>query len=302
MTELDSPPLPRTPPHVRSITIDAGDVDLSGLIAVPDRRPARALIVAIHGAGMRAGYFDGRAHPDVSLLSLGAHHGFVVAAIDRPGYGISASSLPHGQSLIDQATALAAALNDLTARFDSGAGILLHAHSFGAKLALVTAAHHRRDDLLGVDISGCGHRYAQLLEPLTDLRHLRARNWGPLTSYPPGTFESARALVAPVPFREIHEISSWERVFPAVAQQISVPVRFTFAEHEPWWRHDPKTLADLCDHLPNSPFVAIDHQRGAGHNVSLGYSARTYHLRSLAFAEECMYLMSARNAAESRRG
>ncbi len=58
---------------------------------------ARATVVALHGGGMSAGYFDGQAHPDLSLLTLGARLGFTVLAVDRPGYGLSAGSCPAGR-------------------------------------------------------------------------------------------------------------------------------------------------------------------------------------------------------------
>jgi hypothetical protein len=47
-----------------------GSVELSGLLAEPET-PPRALVPALHGGGMTAAYFHGRAHPDLSLLRLG---------------------------------------------------------------------------------------------------------------------------------------------------------------------------------------------------------------------------------------
>ena len=85
-------------PAVEEVLVDAGDVELSGLLAWPDTA-ARALVVALPGGGLRAGYFHGVVDPDQSLLTLGAALGFATLALDRPGYGASAASLPDGMGL-----------------------------------------------------------------------------------------------------------------------------------------------------------------------------------------------------------
>jgi hypothetical protein len=70
-------------------------------------------------------------------------------------------------------------------------------------------------------------------------------------------------------------------------------VRLTFAEQELWWHHDEDTVADLAAHFASAPSAAVDRQPGAGHNISLGWAARTYHLRAFAFFEECLARRSA---------
>ncbi|NEE43926.1 alpha/beta hydrolase, partial [Streptomyces sp. SID8455] len=76
---------------------------LSALLAEPVDMAPRAVLVALHGGGMRAGYFDSRARPGLSLLALGAQLGYTVLAVDRPGYGLSAARLPRGLALEDSA-------------------------------------------------------------------------------------------------------------------------------------------------------------------------------------------------------
>jgi hypothetical protein len=76
---------------------------------------------------------------------------------------------------------------------------------------------------------------------------------------------------------------------------VRVPVRFTFAEHERWWHHDAESLAELRGLLP-APRVIVDRLPHAGHNVSLGLAARTYHLRALAFFDECLTSCALRTA------
>ncbi|WP_171166108.1 alpha/beta fold hydrolase [Streptomyces sp. I05A-00742] len=251
--------------------------------------PPRATVVALHGGGMNAGYFDCPADPGLSLLALGARLGYTVLAVDRPGYGRSAERLPEGQTLAEQAVTLHAALEDFARRHPIGAGIFVVAHSFGGKVALAAAADDPKGRLLGLDISGCGHRYAvdagEL--PVPGGAWPWSKQWGRPGLYPPGVFRAVAALTAPLPPREAREAARWPAVFPALARRVRVPVRLTFAEHEAWWRHDEEALADLAAHF-TAPRVLIDRQPEAGHNISLGTAARSYHLRALAFLEECV--------------
>lgn len=278
-------------PGVRRVTLEAtGGIPLSALLSEPaGGLPARATVVALHGGGMSAGYFDGQAHPDVSLLTLGARLGYAVLALDRPGYGASAPHLPTGQHVLDQAATVRSALADAQDRHVSGPLFLL-AHSFGGKLALALAADAPPDAFVGLDISGCGHRPAA---SATLLNHgartgMRRLNWGPLGLYPDGTFREAAAVVAPMPDREIASAQEWSGLSTRLLPRVGVPVRFTFAEHEAWWSQSDADLSDLAAQLSAAPRVLVDRLAGAGHNISLGRAARAYHLRALAFLDECL--------------
>ncbi|WP_222123137.1 alpha/beta hydrolase [Streptomyces sp. SLBN-118] len=285
--ETAQPP-PAASRPVRRITLDAAGIPLSALVIEPEHTAPRAVVVAIHGGGMTAGYFDGTAHPDQSLLLLGASLGYTVLAVDRPGYGQSAVDLPEGQTLAGQTGLLRAALADFASRYPTGAGLFLLAHSFGGKLALCTAADPAETPrLLGLDISGCGHRYAAVPAANGDGKDTR-RHWGPLRLYPPDTFRFCATVVAPMPLREASELGRWPELFPDIAPRVRVPVRLTFAEHERWWHHGDEDLADLRARLSGAPRVQIDRQPDAGHNISLGWAARAYHLRALAFLEDCL--------------
>ncbi|MER5279365.1 alpha/beta fold hydrolase [Streptomyces sp. NPDC002809] len=278
-------------PGVRRITLDAAGIPLSALLSEPtDGRPPRATVVALHGGGMGAGYFDGQAHPDVSLLTLGARLGCAVLALDRPGYGASAPYLPAGQRLLEQAATVRAALADAQARHVPSGPLLLLAHSFGGKLALALAADAPPDTYLGLDISGCGHRpavSAALLDrgARTGMRRL---NWGPLSLYPDRTFSEIGAVVAPMPEQEIESAQEWGTLSRRLLPRVRVPVRFTFAEHEAWWRQSDADLTDLAEQFSAAPRVLVDRLSAAGHNISLGCAARAYHLRALAFLDECL--------------
>jgi len=273
---------------VRPFLLESGGLTLSGLLAEPADGQPRATVVAVHGGGMRAGYFDGQADADLSLLTLGARLGFTVLALDRPGYGRSADRIPDGMTLDEQAAVLCGALDTFAEGRPVGRGFLLLAHSYGGKLALTTAA--RTPDLLALDVSGTGHRYG--VEPAERQRlrrHLEwEHNWGPLGLYPPGTFRAAEALVAPIPARESAEVPQWPGKFEELAPRITVPLRLTFAEYETWWRTEEPDIAEMTSRLSNAPVLRVERQPGAGHNISLGRAARSYHLRALAFFEECL--------------
>ncbi|TDC85994.1 alpha/beta fold hydrolase [Micromonospora sp. KC606] len=276
-----------TAAQVRPITLDAAGITLSALLGTPVG-PPRGTILALHGAGMSAGYFHGPADPSMSLLRLGVALGMTVLALDRPGYRLSAGQLPDGQYLADQAATVAAAVRDFARRYPVGPGVVVLAHSFGGKLALTMAADGSLPDLLGLDISGCGHRYAvpEGDLPRSGTGRTRVATWGPLRLYPPTTFRSSRGAVAPIPPREVHEAGRWPETFDEIAPAVRLPVRFTFAEYEPWWRHDLETLTDLRSRLSAAPRVSTERQLHAGHNISLGWTARSYHLRVIGFAEE----------------
>ncbi|MGW0792288.1 alpha/beta hydrolase [Streptomyces sp. NPDC002911] len=288
-------PLPPLPPGVRPVTLDAAGTPLSGLLAVPRGVAHRAVVVALHGSGMSAGYFDNRAHPGLSLLTLGAQLGYTVLSLDRPGYGASAHHLPEGLDLAGQTAALLSALANFADGAGRGAGFFLVAHSSGGRPALSAAAADTNVPLLGVEISGLGCRFATDSRELPgrDGRGAWRRHWGALRFYPPNALRLSGALVTPVPVREAQEILLWPDTYPEIAARVRIPVGFTFAEQEQWWRHDEEAVGELLAPLA-APRAAVVRQPDAGHNISLGWAARTYHLRTLAFLEECLL---ARDAA-----
>ncbi|MFC8515245.1 alpha/beta hydrolase [Streptomyces sp. NPDC057257] len=290
MTLSPSSVSPVLAPPVREITLDGEGVTLSGLVCEPESEP-RALLVALHGGGMRAGYFHGQADPATSLLTLAASCGYTALALDRPGYGRSAGQLPEGMGLSEQAGLLRAAVRQYRLRHPRGGGVLLVGHSLGGKAALHTASGWTDGGLLGVDVSGIGDRWAVPARELTGQGHRLSHrmHWGPLALYPPGTFRLAQALTTPVPHREAREISDWPQAYATLAGEVRVPVRFTFAEHEKWWRSDPHSVRAMLDRL-GSTLSRSERLAGAGHNISLGRTARVYHLRVLAFLEECRAL------------
>ncbi|BCY13448.1 alpha/beta hydrolase family protein [Actinoplanes sp. L3-i22] len=273
---------------VRPVVLNADGQPVSGLFIQPETEVPRSLVLALHGAGTSAAYFHGQAHGGLSFLDLAARFGHSVLAIDRPGYGRSSTWLPLGLAAGDQAAVITSVLSDVTAHFPIGAGVFLLAHSFGGKVALHLAGDKAIDELLGADISGCGHQYAVAPARPGAGGGQSARNWGPLRLYPSGTFSANARMFSTAPAREAADALRWPEHFADLAGRIEVPIRLTFAEHEAWWRCDAAALADLHTRLSRAPRVVIDQQPAAGHNVSLGWAAQAYHLRVLAFLEDCL--------------
>src|SRR3974390_1353937 len=102
---------PGPSPCARELVLDVDGAPLSGLVATPPHEPPRALIVAIHGLGMHAGYFDSQAAPGLSLLELAVRAGGAVWAPDRPGTGGSSGLSEDEVTLFGQADLLLRAID-----------------------------------------------------------------------------------------------------------------------------------------------------------------------------------------------
>src|SRR6202051_4446470 len=89
-------------PRPRLVIVDG--VPMSAVVA--EAADPKAVIVAIHGGGTTAMYFDCPGYPSYSLLRAGAAAGFTVVALDRPGYGSSAP-YPEAMARREQRGALA---------------------------------------------------------------------------------------------------------------------------------------------------------------------------------------------------
>ncbi|MXP23508.1 alpha/beta fold hydrolase [Gordonia sp. HNM0687] len=292
LTAADSP--------VEVIRVPVGSVSLSGLAALHDS--PRALVLALHGGGLHAGYFHGGAHEDLSLLTLGHQLGYSVIALDRPGYGTTTDIEDEHVSLSGQVALLVEAIGHLASAYDVGAGIFLVGHSFGGITAITLAAALGDDTrLLGLDVNGVGAKYDDGLrahlhsstfgdaELPTEFRSRRS-HWGDEEFYPPATFDRSLDLRphAPVPQVERIDAVRWPERVAHEAARVTVPVHLTFAEQEYNWAVQPDDIDEFAGLFVNSPLVRSDVQAASGHNTSLGWAARPYHLRAFAFAEDAI--------------
>lgn len=287
----------RDAPRPRLVIVDG--VPMSALVAEAEN-PAgpKAVIVAIHGGGTTAVYFDCPGHPSSSLLRAGAAAGFTVIALDRPGYG---SSAPYPEAMAEPAQRVAlayTAVDRILGQKPRGAGLFLMGHSGGCELVLRMASEsgaERGADLLGVELAGTGRHYhpaaRDILKTATRERRpagLRELLWQPESLYPPEVLNGA--TVSPTaPSYEDQMVSNWARQdFPALAPAVRVPVQFSIAEHEKVWQNDTSAMEEIAALFSGTPRFTVHRQPDAGHNISLGHTAPAYHAKVLSFAEECV--------------
>lgn len=278
----------------RLVIVDG--VPMSALVAeVPD---PRAVIVAIHGGGTTALYFDCPGHPDLSLLRGGAQHGFTVVAIDRPGYGSSAA-YPDAVAEPKQRIRLTYGVVDkVLGERPRGAGLFLMAHSGGCELAIRMAAEgsdEQRAGLIGMELAGTGRRYhpaaREILKTATREHRpsgMRELLWHPPELYPAEMLRGATVYPGAPPYED-KMVSNWARQdFPSLAPNVRIPVQFSIAEHEKVWQCDADAQAEIASLFTQAPRFEINEQAGAGHNISVGHTAAAYHSTVFAFADQCV--------------
>jgi pimeloyl-ACP methyl ester carboxylesterase len=280
-----------TVPRPRLVIVDG--VPMSAIVAESD--DPKAVIVAIHGGGTTAMYFDCPGHPAYSLLRTGAAAGFTVVALDRPGYG---SSAPYPEAMVsgEQRVNLAyGAVDRILGERARGAGVFVWGHSGGCELTIRMAADQRGAGLLGIELAGTGRHYhpaaREILKTATRERRpsgMRELLWSPEEVYPPEVLGGA--TVSPsAPAYEDQMVSDWARkTFPELAPAVRVPVHFSIAEHEKVWQTDDAAVTEVGDLFSGAPQFVVHRQPGAGHNISLGHAAPAYHSTVLEFVQKCV--------------
>lgn len=285
-----------------SETAVAGDGLVMGRVADVDgvpmsaimrsvRRP-RGVLVALHGGAASAAYFHYPGFPRLSLLETAAALDYTVIALDRPGYGASA---PHANTMYtaQRRVELAfRAVDRLLGNDSRGAGLFLIAHSAGCELAVRMAA--AAPAVLGIEIAGTGRRFHPAAEAVVAARRegpapgLQELLWEPAELYPREVIGGAH-FIARAPAYEGEVLSRWApREFVVEAAQVRVPVRYTLGDHDAVWRNDETSMSDVAGLFTSAPRVETVTQTDSAHNLSLGLTARAYHLGVLSFVEECV--------------
>lgn len=275
-------------PQPRVVFVDG--VPMSALVATAPE--PRAVIVAVHGGATTAAYFDCPGHPRLSLLRAAAAHGVTAIGLDRPGYGSSALYADEFNDPDQRVRFAYGAVDAILGDGDRGAGLFLMGHSAGCELALRMAVTEGRD-VIGVELAGTGLRYHADARAVIKQATLTARPglrdllWQPTSLYPAEVLTSG--LSAPGVAYEAEVTTHWaRRDMPALAAQVTVPVEFSVADHEAVWESTPEAVAAVAALFSNAPRVTVNEVADAGHNISVGLSADTYHRRVLAFADECI--------------
>ena len=281
-----------------SISVDAGDVKLSGRFLPATNGAPRALLVALHGGTYTSKYFD---TPSTSLLQFVASLGYSILALDRPGYG-TATSVPFDQLSFDgQVPILRQALVEIWQSYgQQSAGMFLIGHSIGGMIALLLAAEKPNEHLLGVNMTGAGGLYndqtkvafASLVsnEPtvMMDIKVKLMAMYGPQWSYPAEQAQYDPQRDVRTAAIELGEAQLWSARMPGVAAQVRVPVQFIVPEYDHVWRPDAEALGPVPAMFSAAPFVDVGVQRLAGHSVELHTMARAFYMKILSFVEECI--------------
>lgn len=278
-------------PRPRVIIVDG--VPMSGVIAAA--ADPKAVVLAIHGGGTTAAYFDCPGHPELSMLRLGASLGFTVIALDRPGHGSSAP-YPEAVQTPEQRVDLAyGAVERILGQQPRGAGLFLLGHSGGCELATRMAADERGTALLGLELGATGKRYHDAAKQIMKAAAVKERPpgtrellWEPMRLYPPDILRGVtNSQTSPAYERDV--ALNWpHRYFPELAPLVRVPVRFTLGEHEQVYRGDDVDLAEIAKMFAQAPLFISNIQGDAGHNLSLGLSAAAYHHGVFAFVDDCV--------------
>lgn len=248
--------------------------------------PVRGIVLALHGGGYRAGYWDFQAS---SLLDIAAARGCLAVAIDRPGYG-AARAFP--MPLAQQASVVLQLAADLRAR-EGGAPLLLAGHSMGGILALIAGADPRATAILAaIDACGVPLRYQPAMQeallgwrlppgeshfPPLDAEHGRETFFAADGSFDPAALDHAAAISAPVPGAEMPDAANAPQVLPALMRKITVPVRLTFAGKERSSIADATIAAAARADLSTSARADVRFEPGTGHNISLHHAASAFH-------------------------
>lgn len=293
---------------VASISLRTMELPLSGLVVHPECGQPNGLIVALHGGSYTAGYWHADALPESSLLLLGAASGYAVLAVDRPGYGSSTGWPLARQRLAFQAETVFDVIDDFVSRHATlkGKPVFLIGHSMGGMLALVMGAHPRAVGLSGIDVSGVPLRFPPGMQEMIRQQAAHAARapflperpaqemqdifYGPPDTWWPEALAHDAAIHARVPSPEMLDAAACPDELPPLMRKVAVPVQLTIPSLEKSSMGGQESLDYARQFLTASRRVVTQLQEGSGHNISLHKVARAYHLRAIAFFEECRYL------------
>lgn len=278
----------------RPVRFDVAGLSLSGIensVVAP-----RALVLALHGGGYTAGYWDHPLDPGASLLSLGAILGYHVVAIDRPGYGSSRNG--RGFAMDAQADMLYELVQKI--RPTQETPVFLIGHSAGGILALIMASRPEATRLSGIDVSGVPLRWtSDQLEHVARLqvgtegyaprapRELRVALFYADGDYDPAILDHDDRLAHPIPTAELGDIQTWPDRMAEICKRIRIPVQYVQGDREASSAAGAEIIEEAAYMLSGSSRAVFYRHSRTGHNISLHAVARAYHLRAFAFFDEC---------------
>lgn len=280
------------------VSIDAGNVKLSGRFLAATNSQPKALLVALHGGTYSSKYFD---TAPSWLLDFCASLGYSILALDRPGYGAATSVPPEQLSFDGQVPILQQALAEIWDTYgQQSAGMFLIGHSIGGMIALLLAAENPHERLLGLNMTGAGGLYNEqtkvafaslVSDAPTVMMEIAIKvmaMYGPAWSYPAELAQYDPERDVPTAAIELAEAQTWGMRLPQVAVKVRVPVQFIVPEYDHIWRGNSEALSHVAEIFTAAPFVDMGIQRLAGHSIELHTLARAFYMKILAFVEECI--------------
>lgn len=274
-----------------------GDLMLSARERRPRAAPPKAIILALHGGGYGAAYWD---FPPTSLLAIAAGRGHLAIAVDRPGYG---AAFDRPMPLTAQADVILDLVELLLDR-EGPRPVLLAGHSMGGILALMIGAQPRAARCLrAIDVCGVPLRYgetmqAALLErrladgethfPAIDADQSRQVFFGADGTFTEEALAYDALLRAPVPGAELPDAAHAPHDLPATMRDIALPVRLSFADDERSSIATPEVAAEARGHLAANPQSLVRFEPRTGHNISLHSAGCDFHHGMIDWFESSM--------------
>jgi len=147
--------------------------------------------------------------------------------------------------------------------------------------------------VFALSLSGVTSRY--LPERLPDVDPITAIDrprlspelwWGPASLYPEGAFGRGLRPISPVSDADRTVASRWPQVVGEFAGRCAVPTQIVLGDSDQWWVGGENGLGEIAALFTSAPWLEVHEQRRAAHNLGLGWAARPYALRVLAFVED----------------
>ena len=299
-----------------------------------DNNAAIPLIVCIHGGTFDSSYFDST--PELSIERVTSLLNIPVVAVDRPGYGQTATlgKLEANETWLQESakrlhnTILPVIWHKFADRANS---IVLWGHSIGTATTIAIAGLHGQSQeaagypLSGLICSAIGSRYKTDMPELMEImKHITPEGLWPadlrskMMLKPQFGLCTPEALSAgldvkpPAPPAEIDDIVqsflSWRRQY---SKEVRVPVLYGLPEYDCFWPEksldDPgnpesklvNRLAEFAGTFERSPTVSSGIVLRAPHNIEMSKQARAWAMRCCGFALECAFAHDTEPAASN---
>ncbi|MDQ0691381.1 alpha/beta fold hydrolase [Arthrobacter sp. W4I7] len=254
----------------------------------------RGTIVALHGGGTRARYWDAPHDAGASFMRAATAAGWQVILVDRPGYGASRALAEQRLRAADQV----AIIEDAVRPHLAEGPVALVAHSLGSIVAIEAGAGRWQGRLDALALHGVPLAYTE--EHLVNfravdvsgsfIRHpgggrsLDMDSWfGPAGTWDRSVLDHFREVMSATPSGEFEDARMGPQALPGRLAEITVPVQLCVGEHEQSTAPADLILDVARRALAGNPRHEAFIIPGGAHNLSLGGAAASFHQAVLKF-------------------